>query len=440
MVQILLRRNTIALFAFVIGLFALLNPYETDAKAFKTKAESAIIIDVNTGSIIYAKNENEALPPASMTKMMTEYLVLEKISAGAIDWETSTQISDFVFDISANNNFSGVGLRKNVDYTVKELYEAMAINSDNATSIALAELISGSEGEFVKLMNQKAEELGLTDYKFVNSTGLDNASLSGRHPEGTKADDTNLMSAKATALLAYHLTQDFPESLEISGVPKTNFDGQEILNWNWMLAHDAQYLKDFYYKGVDGIKTGHTDLAGYTFTSTAERDGRRLITVVMKTGSIEERFKETAKLLDYGFSQFEEIELFPAGYNDGGTLSLDVIKGKEESADLALADPIKLLIKKGTEEEYSLEYRFESDKMSEEQQLIAPIEKGEVVGAAILTHEDKGIYPHIVDGEVQVTSDIITTSKVEKKNFFSLMLDAIGSFFSNLGNKIKNIF
>src|SRR5690625_3524672 len=123
-------------------------------------AGAAIVVDVDSGKILYAKNEDEQLPPASMTKMMTEYIVLEKINNGDINWEDEIEISDFVFDISANTSFSGIGLRKNVQYTVKDLYEAMAINSDNATTIALAELIAGSEGELVKLMNEKGEESG----------------------------------------------------------------------------------------------------------------------------------------------------------------------------------------------------------------------------------------------------------------------------------------
>src|SRR5699024_6294233 len=105
--------------------------------SIETKAKSAIIVDVESGKILYAKNENEAMPPASMTKMMTEYLVLQKVNENEISWDTTTKISDYAYDISANDDFSGVGLKKEKEYTVKELYEAMAINSDNATSIVL---------------------------------------------------------------------------------------------------------------------------------------------------------------------------------------------------------------------------------------------------------------------------------------------------------------
>jgi len=232
-------------------------------------SESAILVDADTGKVLYAKEPDIALPPASMTKMMTEYLVWEAIENGEINWDTTTQISDYPYSISANPSFSGIGLRQNVDYTVRELYEAMAINSDNGTTIALAELIAGSEGEFVKRMNAKAEELGLPDFKFVNSTGLENVSLGDNYPEGTDPNGTNLLSARSAALLAYHLVNDYPEALDIAKIPRTEFDGQVIDNWNRMLPHEGVNFQQFYYEGVDGLKTGYTDLAGYCFTGTA---------------------------------------------------------------------------------------------------------------------------------------------------------------------------
>src|SRR5699024_5442042 len=146
--------------------------YTAQAKELDVKAESAILVDAEIGKIIYEENMNSTIPPAIMTEMMTEYLVWEAIEAGNIEWDTTTKISDYPYSISADDTFSGVGLTQNKDYTVRQLYEAMAINSDNATSIALAELIAGSEGEFVKLMNKKAEEMGMTEYEFVNSSGL----------------------------------------------------------------------------------------------------------------------------------------------------------------------------------------------------------------------------------------------------------------------------
>src|SRR5690625_5677337 len=165
--------NKILQYLFVLLVmmtFIIIQPLKAKAEEeLNIEAESAILVDAETGKILYAKKPDLTLPPASMTKMMTEYLVWEAIESGEISWDTTTKISDYAYTISANTAFSGVGLRRDVDYTVESLYEAMAINSDNATTIALAELIAETEGKFVKLMNEKAEEMGLPDYKFVNS-------------------------------------------------------------------------------------------------------------------------------------------------------------------------------------------------------------------------------------------------------------------------------
>lgn len=417
--------------SFVALLFSIvLHPADGHAQ-MDINAESAILVDATTGKILYAKNADTALPPASMTKMMTEYLVWEAIENGQISWDTTTMISDYAYSISANNSFSGVGLRQNRDYTVRELYEAMAINSDNATTIALAELIAGSEGEFVKLMNQKGEEMGLPDFKFVNSTGLENSDLGDNYPEGTDPNGVNLLSAKSAALLAYHIVNDYPEALEISRIPETEFDGQTIRNYNWMLPHDATYLEPFYYEGVDGLKTGYTELAEYCFTGTAIRNGERLISVVMKTGSEEERFQETAKLLDYGFNNFQQQELFPAGYQAEGESTLPVAKGKEDTVNVITNEAISIPVKANEEENYQLEFQFDESKLNEDGELVAPIEKGEVIGQATLVYDGEGDYGYIT-GEGAKTVDIVTEHAVEKANWFMLTLGAIGDFFTDL--------
>nr|WP_085994541.1 serine hydrolase [Oceanobacillus senegalensis] len=408
------------------------NPYSTQAEAsLNLNAESAILVDFETGKILYAKNPDATIPPASMTKMMTEYIVLEKINNGELSWDTTTQISDYAYSISANEAFSGVGLKQDQDYTVKELYEAMAINSDNATTVALAELIAGSEGEFVKLMNEKAEEMGLTEYKFVNSTGLDNADLDGNHPEGTEADDLNLLSARSTALLAYHLVHDFPEVLETSSIPEMTFAGQTIRNWNWMLPHDATFLEQFYYEGIDGLKTGYTESGGNSFTGTAIRNGNRLISVVMRTDSKEERFEETAKLLDYGFNNFQNEELFPSGYQLEDQTSLPVTKGKEDSVNISLGESITIPIKTDEADLYTVKYHFDKEKLNEDGELTAPIGKGEVVGKAELIYNGDNDYGFITDNN-KGTVPIVTDAAVEKSNWFMLMLGAIGDFFANI--------
>lgn len=410
----------------------MVQPFSTKAaETLDIKADSAILVDVETGKILYSKNADQALPPASMTKMMTEYLVWEAIEKGDISWDTTTQISDYPYSISANTSFSGVGLKQSQDYTVKDLYKAMAINSDNATTIALAELIAGSEGEFVKMMNKKGKEMGLPDFKFVNSTGLDNASLGDNYPEGTDPNATNLLSAESAALLAYKLIKDYPEALDISSIPVTDFDGQKIRNWNHMLPHDTTFLKQFFYEGVDGLKTGYTDLAGYCFTGSAERNGNRLISVVMKTGSEEERFQETAKLFDYGFSKFETKELFPEGYQLKDETTLPVAKGKEEKVNISTNKSVTIPVKPGQEKQYSIKYNLDKDKLNKEGELLAPIKKGEKVGTAEVVFKGDKDYGYITKDKGN-TIDLVTNEAVEKSNWFMLTLGAIGDFFVDL--------
>src|SRR5690606_13642676 len=205
--------------------------------AININAKNAILIDAETGKILYENNADVPAPIASMTKMMTEYLVLEAIDEGTITWETETQIDEFLHSLSANSNSSGVGLRLNHNYTVKELYYAMAIYSDNATTMALARLIGGTEDGFVKMMNEKAAELGIQDAHFVNSSGLPNSMLGEYRINGSSADEENLLSAKSVALLAYSLIRDYPEVLEVSSIPQFEFYCEKLNNWNWMLKH-----------------------------------------------------------------------------------------------------------------------------------------------------------------------------------------------------------
>ena len=427
------RKGVSGILAFVLLITSfMIQPLAVHAEdSLDLNAESAILVDAETGKVLYAKNPDVALPPASMTKMMTEYLVLEAIEEGTVDWDTTTQISDYAYRISANVLFSGVGLRQNVDYSVKDLYNAMAVFSDNATTIALAELIAGSESEFVKMMNEKAEELGLSEYKFVNSTGLDNDTLGDDAPEGTDPNASNLLSARSSAQLAYHLVNDFPHALEISSQTEVEFDGHTVENLNWMLPHEATFLQQFHYEGMDGLKTGNTDLAGYTFTGTAERDGKRLITVVMKTDSKEERFRETAKLLDYGFNNFSTEEIFPAGYQLEDQETLPVAKGKENEVSVSINEAISLPIKSGEAELYSLEYNISEEKMNEDGELVAPIEKGEKIGTATLVYEGENDFGYIFDQEA-ITVDLVSDEAVEKANWFMLTFGAVGDFFTNI--------
>ncbi len=188
-----------------------------------------------------------------MTKMMSEYLVHEAVDKGKLKWDQKIKVSEYAYKVSQDASLSNVALENGGSYTVKELYEAMAIFSANGATIALAEAIAGKEVDFVKMMNDKSKELGLKNYKFVNSTGLTNKDLKGMHPEGTTADEENKMSAKDVATLAQHLIKDYPKVLDTAKIPKKEFRPEKekfaMSNWNWMLKG---LVKE--YDGVDGLK------------------------------------------------------------------------------------------------------------------------------------------------------------------------------------------
>jgi D-alanyl-D-alanine carboxypeptidase (penicillin-binding protein 5/6) len=401
--------------------------------AFDIKAQSAMLIDADTGRILYQKNPDEALAPASMTKMMTEYLVLDAIHSGQIKWDQMTNISTYVYKLSQRTDLSNVPLRADYQYSVKELYQSMAIYSSNSSAIALAELIAGSETNFIKMMNDKAKELGLKNYKFVNCSGLNNSDLLGMQPQGTGVNDENQMSARDTATLAFRLLHDHPEVLDTSSVPMMVFregtpDAIRMDNWNWMIP--GTMYPYFDYPGVDGLKTGHTALGGFSFTATAKRNGMRLISIVMKTKSKEARFTETKKLLDYGFSNYTAKELYPAGYSIKDQPALPVYKGKSKTVKVVTQQPLVAAVKPGEENSFVPFYEVDKSLVNEDGQLAAPLTKGQIVGSMGVKYTGADNYGFIVNtGKNKVT--LVTAEPVKKAGWFTLLIRSIGDFFAN---------
>ncbi|MGN1400887.1 MAG: D-alanyl-D-alanine carboxypeptidase family protein [Bacillus sp. (in: firmicutes)] len=396
-------------------------------------AKAAILLDAETGKILYEKNADEVLGVASMTKMMTEYLVLEAIHEGKISWDDTVQISEYVHNLSKGGGLSNIGLTQGEAYTVEELYEAMAIFSGNAATVALSELVAGSEKNFVKLMNEKAKELGLTDYKFVNSSGLNNSDLLGNYPAGSENEE-NVMSAHDTALLAYRLLKDYPEVLEVSSQPKLDFrDGKTYSNFNWMLPGLI-----FEYQGVDGLKTGSTDFAGYCFTATAERDGQRYISVVMNSSSKNQRFTDTKNILNYAFQNFEKTEVLDSGYTSKKT-KLDVNKGKENTVSLTTNEAVEMVIGKGTADDYKVEIVYDEDKLDKDGKLTAPIKKGETVGYVTVKSADDEYGFLTKDGEKLASVDLVAAETVEKANWFVLSMRAVGGFFGDVWTSVSDM-
>ena len=396
--------------------------------------DGAILIDADSGKVLYEENADKALGIASMTKMMTEYLMFEALEEGTISWDQEYRVNGYTYAVSQDRRLSNVPLRRDGTYTIRELYEAVAIYSANAATIAIAETIAGTEAEFIKLMNAKAEELGLTDYKFVNSTGLNNNDLQGMHPSGTGEKDENVMPARSVAKLAYHLLQDYPEVLETTKISKKVFregteDAINMDNWNFMLPGLV-----YEYPGVDGLKTGTTEFAGHCFTGTATRADKRVIAVVMNAvdtkgvGSYQARFDATRALFDYGFSQFTETELLPAGHQFKKQKTLGVIKGKEKKVGIATKEPVSMLIRNSEKKEYEPELVLDK-KLVKGGKVQAPLKKGTVIGHVKLVKKD-GSDLGFIDGETAGT-EVVTTEEVKKAGWFSLTMGAIGDFFAS---------
>lgn len=432
------------------SLFAGMNKAEAAAE-LDVNASGAILVDADTGMVLYEKNSETALGIASMTKMMTEYLLLEAVKEGKVKWDQEYVVSPELSKMSHDESLSNVYLRVDAKYQVKDLYAAMAIESANAATIAIAETVAGTEAKFVELMNKKAEELGLKTYKFVNASGLNNRDLLKHFPDVVgDPDEENIMSAKDVATLAFRLLKDFPEVLETSSIPEKIFakgteDEFVMDNWNWMLegykeiAEDYPNYQQFVYEGLDGLKTGSTPFAGYNFTGTASRDGQRYISVVMNTSSQSERFRETRKILDYAFNNFLTKEIIPKHYQVKGKKTLPVTKGKEDQVKIYTKDAVNMVVKNGEKDNFKTVLTLDEKKVNKQGELTAPIKKGEKVGTLTIQPKEAEKLGFITDkGQSKMTVDVIAAEDVEKANWFVLMMRGIGGFFGDLWGGISS--
>lgn len=259
----------------------------------EVEAKAVVLMDMNTGQILFSENGDEPLPPASMSKMMTELIILDEMKSGHHDWDEVVTISENASTVG------GVRLSLNTgdQLTLGELFQSMAVYSANDAAVALAEHFAGSESEFVKRMNLKAKELQLSSKTyFFSASGFEHSGKnSADNPRETR------MTAIDTAKLASHLIKSYPEILNTSSKTQMKLSGRDLYlsTTNWMLPSLGG---PYSYEGTDGLKTGYTEKAGYCFTGTAEKAGSRLIAVVLGTESKEAQFEEARKLFDYGFS------------------------------------------------------------------------------------------------------------------------------------------
>lgn len=442
---------------------------QDNGDSLSVDAKSAILVDAKTGKVLFAKNPDKPLPPASMTKMMTEYLILQAIEKGKINWNSAVPISQKVQDLSRDPNFSGFSLRRDYTYHVDGMFDALLIPSSNAAAVAFAELLAGNESNFVDKMNQTAKKLGMKNTRYINASGLDNSDL-GKYKAQGGDNATDNTTARDLAILAYHLLNDFPKkisdkALEAASTAEKTFQagpGNEIdhmVSTNWMLPNFSKYTQNMHkyeYDGVDGFKTGFTGNAGYCFTGTVQRGDQRLISVVMgatdDSGNLlttpgpngvneGKRFLVTKQLFDYGFQQFASKEVVKAGYQFKNHKTLPVVKGKSDNVGIEVKDSVKFPVKAGDEKNYKPVLHLDKSLLNKDGELTAPIKKGQKVG--YITVENKG---NDKLGYLYAPKQIpvVTTDAVQKANWFVLMFRGIGHFFgsifSGIGHLITGLF
>lgn len=394
------------------------------------KLKSAVLIEPTTGEILLSLNADEPLPPASMTKMMTEYLVSDAVKNGKISWDQKVVIQE-----NASKQIgSRIFLAEHDEHTVKELYIAMAVGSANDATVALAELVAGSEQEFVTMMNETAKKMGMKTAHFINSTGLDRADMPKKfRPE---AEGETVMSAMDAALLAKFIVTDHPDFTEFTTIQSYKFrerDSKPMVNYNWMLEANKNIpnFKAYAYPGLDGLKTGHTSSAGNCFTGTAVRDGMRLISVVMGANSEAHRFTETKKVLDFGFNNFEIKQVVAPKAVIEGTETVPVLKGKNKEVSVVTDAGVTFIVPKGTVSPQIKTTVVTNDPAT----LVAPIAGASKVGKVTYSYQIEGM-----SLTQEKTVNLITAEEAEKAGWFKLLLRAIGSFFGDLFKGIKNLF
>lgn len=350
-------------------------------------ASSYILLDARTGKIIVEENSDVQLPPASLTKIMTAYIAEVEIDNGNMSLDDEVHISEKAWRTQGSKMF--VDINSNV--RVEDLLRGIIIQSGNDASVAMAEHIAGSEDAFADMMNQHAQRLGMSNTFFMNSSGLDTE------------DRYNIMSARDLSTLARATILEHPVHYSIYAEREFTYNGIRQPNRNTLLFRD---------RNIDGMKTGWTTAAGYCLVASGERDGMRLISVVMGTASEDARATESQKLMTYGFRYFETSKL----YDTGAVLSsTKVWSGKENSVELGLTEEVVATIPRG--QSGSLQATLNID-----QTITAPIELGQVLGTVQISLGDEIVYQ----------GDVAALQAVERAGFFKRFIDFLTMFFTNL--------
>jgi serine-type D-Ala-D-Ala carboxypeptidase (penicillin-binding protein 5/6) len=360
-----------------------------DLPNFDSQAKQAILIDANSGAVLYEKDADTSIPPASMSKLMTQTIVFDELKAGHLKLDQEFVISEDAWR-RGGSAAGGSTMYAELNSRVKldDLIHGAIIQSANDACIAIAEGISGSEQNFTKLMTAKAEKLGLTHSTFANATGL--------------PDPGHRMSVRDLSILARYIITNHPDYFKIYG--------QSEFTWNKITQQNRNpLLKD--YPGADGMKTGYTKEAGYGLVGTAIRDGRRLIMVIAGLNSMTDRKVEAQKLLDWGFNQFKTIDLYEVD-----EAKARVWGGTERWVNLVTSSAFKVAL--SAQEQAKAEV-----KMSYTGPLLAPVKAGQVVGLVRI----------LIDGKAVATAPLVTANDISavdsmwKKALDSALIMVFGS-------------
>ena len=350
-------------------------------------AKSAIMIEASTGEILFQKNKDEKLAPASMTKMMSMLLIMEEIENGNLKWNEMITTSEKASSMGGSQIFLKVGEKM----TVEDLLKGVAIASGNDAVVALAERVSGSEEQFVKRMNIRAKDLGLKNTNFINATGL--------------TADNHYSSAYDMSLIAKELVKH-EKILEFTSTYE-DYLRKDTKSPFWLV--NTNRLVRFK-EGVDGLKTGFTDEAGYCLTATMKKDNMRLITVVMKEENTSKRSADTTKMLDYGFN----IYMVQTILDEKTTIEKKKVElGKTLTTEIVPKENITILNKK-SDDQKNITYKTNLNK------IIAPVKKGDKVGTIDI----------IEDNNIISTIDATVKEDISKANILTIYLRNIKEIIS----------
>lgn len=326
------------------ALFVCVGLVSPAAMAMDTIAKQAILIDMDTKTVLFEKNSRERMPTSSMSKVLTAYMVFEGLKDKRIGLDTTYTVSEKAWRIQGSKMFVPLGAQVKVD----DLLQGVIVQSGNDACVVLAEGLSGSEEAFADNMNKKAKALGMKDSNFMNASGW--------------PDPNHYSTAYDLALLGYHMIKDYPEYYHYYAQKEFSYHGIKQGNRNPLLYRNI---------GADGIKTGHTEVAGYGLMGTAIQNGRRLVLVVNGLGNMQERADEAARLLSWGFTNFQYLNLYKAGEV---VETADVWMGVKKTVPVTVGEDVKTLYKIDEKDKVKITAVIN-------QPVQAPITKGTEVGA-----------------------------------------------------------